>query len=89
MSIKEAKNLQYPPDKVENRVNKQKEISRKRNDDAPDCDRYASNANWVFVPDYDPTEDWLATESVVESDQLPNRRRKLQEDIDNDSITGW
>lgn len=87
-SIKEAKNLQHPPDKNGVRVHKQKEIARKRNDDAPDCDRYASNANFFFVPDYDPRDNWLADDSMVEYNQ-PGKRRRNKEEHTNDSVTGW
>lgn len=103
-SIREAKNLHYPPDK-ETKVNKIKEISRKRKDDAPDADRYLSNEDPIYLNDYNPRENWLTDTDEDLTKQPRDQKRKkarytpVDEDLEDyedgsstpvsDSVTGW
>ena len=85
-SIKEAKNLQYPKDSNNQRITKMKEIARKKKDEGPDTDRYLSNFNPVFIPDYDPKYD------MFDYDDKPKSRKERLNDGFNGvqcPITGW
>lgn len=80
-SIKEAKNLTWPPEN-DTRIHKAREIARKRNDDAPDSDRYLSNANPIYVGDFD---------CMLDYNEEPTRSRftEYYEEGSLDAITGW
>lgn len=77
-SIKEAKNLMWPPTSENAYGVRNRELSRKKNDDAPDADRYLSNDNPVYNEGYSPNID------------LPTRSSRNYEDEEFlDAVTGW
>lgn len=84
-SIKEAKQLTWPKESTGNDVSKSREIARKKNDDAPDTDRYLSNANPVYVADFNPLIGYND-----EYDENAHRHGAFDyEDEELDSITAW
>lgn len=80
-SIKQAKILTWPPES-DIRIHKQQEIARKKNDDAVDTDRYLSNGDPVFIPEY-------SSQRRLDEENTSRFREYDYEEDEYDAITGY
>lgn len=83
-SIRQGKNLCWPKESTNSKVSKAKEIARKSEDDGPDTDRYMSNDDIYFDPDYNPKSSFMDAEyeSTSEYSDEDSWRDKYEEEND-------